>query len=510
MPTLLASLVATSRAVGETRSRLKKAERLADLLGRLAPDEVEVAVAYLAGEVPGGRLNVGPALLRDARPGSAAGDGQLGLLEVQRALRELAATEGPGSKVERTRLLADLLARATSDEQEFLARLALGEVRQGALEGVMAEAIARAAQLPAADVRRAAMLAGDLPAVARAALAEGATGLARFKLRLFRPIQPMLAQTAEDVGEALEHLERATFEWKMDGARVQVHKSGGDVQVFTRGLNDVTAAVPEVVELCAALPARELVLDGEVLALAPDGRPRTFQTTMRRFGRKLDVDALRAELPLSAFFFDLLFLDGDEWIDRSASERFDGLAAVVPEAQRMPSCLTADPDEAAAFLAAALTRGHEGVMAKDLAAAYEAGGRGRAWLKIKHVHTLDLVVLAAEWGSGRRRGKLSNLHLGARDPATGGYVMLGKTFKGLTDKMLAWQTERLLELEIGRDEHVVHVEPKLVAEIAFNELQASSRYPGGLALRFARVKRYRDDKGPEDADTIEAVRRLAR
>ncbi|MDL1862292.1 ATP-dependent DNA ligase, partial [Betaproteobacteria bacterium PRO7] len=392
--------------------------------------------------------------------------------------------------------------------QDFLVRLLVGELRQGALEGVMIEAIAAAAGVALAAVRRAAMFAGDLGAVARAALTEGAAGLARFAIELQRPVQPMLAQPAEDIADALARLGTAALEWKLDGARVQVHKAGDDVRVFTRNLNEVTAAVPEIVEAVRAAPARELILDGEAIALAAGGAPQPFQVTMRRFGRKLDVDALRAELPLAAFFFDVLRRDGDSLVERPARERFAALAEALPSALVVPRLVTSDASAAQAFYAEALARGHEGVMAKALDAPYEAGSRGAAWLKVKRAHTLDLVVLAAEWGHGRRRGWLSNLHLGARDPAANSFVMLGKTFKGLTDELLEWQTRELLAREIGRDDYTVYVRPELVVEIAFNDLQASPQYPGGLALRFARVKGYRPDKRADEADTIDAVRAI--
>ncbi|MCK6428637.1 MAG: ATP-dependent DNA ligase, partial [Burkholderiaceae bacterium] len=372
----------------------------------------------------------------------------------------------------------------------------------------MIEAIAAAAGVAVADVRRAAMFAGDLGAVARAALTEGAAGLARFAIELQRPVQPMLAQPAEDIADALARLGTAALEWKLDGARVQVHKAGDDVRVFTRNLNEVTAAVPEIVEAVRAAPARELILDGEAIALAAGGAPQPFQVTMRRFGRKLDVDALRAELPLSALFFDVLRRDGDSLVERPARERFAALTDALPSALVVPRLVTGDASAAQAFYAEALARGHEGVMAKALDAPYEAGSRGAAWLKVKRAHTLDLVVLAAEWGHGRRRGWLSNLHLGARDPAANSFVMLGKTFKGLTDELLEWQTRELLAGEIGRDDYTVYVRPELVVEIAFNDLQASPQYPGGLALRFARVKRYRPDKRADEADTIDAVRTI--
>jgi DNA ligase-1 len=352
------------------------------------------------------------------------------------------------------------------------------------------------------------MYAGGLPAVARAALVDGARGLAQFTVRLLQPVQPMLAQPAADVAAAMAALGTAAIDWKLDGARVQVHKAGNEVRVFTRSLNDVTAAVPEIVAAVRRLPARDLILDGEAIALAPGGAPQPFQVTMRRFGRKLDVDAMRAELPLSVFFFDLLRRDADDLADRPARARLAALADAVPKPLVIPRLVTADPAAAEAFYKDAIRRGHEGVVAKALDAPYEAGRRGASWLKVKRVQTLDLVVLAAEWGSGRRKGRLSNLHLSARDPLAGRFVMLGKTFKGLTDELLEWQTRAFLEREVGRDEHTVYVRPELVVEIAFDGLQASPQYPGGLALRFARVKRYRPDKRPDQADTIDTVRAL--
>jgi DNA ligase-1 len=371
----------------------------------------------------------------------------------------------------------------------------------------MVEAVARAVELPVTEVRRALMLAGDLGPVAAAAAADGSAGLARFRLELLRPVQPMLAQTAGDAAEGLARFGRAAVEWKLDGARIQVHRLGGDVRVFTRNLADVTDRVPEVLQALLALPVEAIVLDGEAIALTEDGRPRPFQVTMGRFGTRAAVDELRRSVPLSAFVFDCLHVDGDDLLDRPARERLAVLEARVPEALRVPRIETDDAAEADAFLDDALARGHEGVMLKSLDAPYEAGRRGAGWLKVKRAHTLDLVVLAAEWGHGRREGWLSNLHLGARDPA-GGFVMLGKTFKGMTDSMLAWQTERLLELADRRDGHTVYVRPELVVEIAFDGLQASRRYAGGLALRFARVKGYRPDKRADEADTIDTVRAL--
>ncbi|ABC83924.1 ATP-dependent DNA ligase [Anaeromyxobacter dehalogenans] len=509
---LLAELAEVSRAVAATPARLEKIARLADALGRLAPDERAVGASWLAGDLPGGRVGIGAATLRaalEAAPPERSGPG-LTVAEVDAALRRIAAVAGPGSGAARRRELDALLARAGNPERRFLAALVLGELRQGALEGVLADAVAKAAGLPAAEVRRAAMLAGALPPVAEAALSEGAAGLARFRLRVGEPVSPMLAQTAADVDEALRALGgEAALEWKLDGARIQAHRDGEAVRVFSRSLRDVTAAVPEVVALLRAAPEPRLVLDGEAIALRADGTPEPFQVTMRRFGRKLDVERLAPELPLTAFFFDALVAGGAELLARPERERWAALARAIPAERRVPRLVTRDPAEARAFLEDALARGQEGVVAKALDAPYEAGRRGAAWLKVKRAHTLDLVVLAAEWGSGRRRGWLSNLHLGARDPASGGFVMLGKTFKGMTDAMLAWQTDRLKALATGPlDAWQVPVRPELVVEVAFDGIQSSPRYPGGLALRFARVKRYREDKRPEDADTIETVRGL--
>ncbi len=504
---LLADLVTVSERVRATRSRLAKQAALAQFLGELRDDEIEIGVAFLAGETRHGRLGVAWALLQEAtaRPAAAA---TLTLTEVDRAFAALAAVSGPGAGTRRRQLVADLFARATAPEQDFLRRLILNELRQGALVSLMHDAIAVAARLTPADVRRAAMYAPSVGAVARAALTGGAAALARFDLELFAPVAPMLAKPVETPAQALGALGEAAFDWKLDGARIQVHKAGEIIKVYTRSLNDVTDSVPDVVAAVAALPARELVLDGEAIALDSAGRPQPFQVTMRRFGRKLDVAELTQKLPLSPFFFDLLHRDGASLVGAPAAARHEALAQAVPEALRTPRLTTRKAVEAQAFFEAALARGHEGVMAKSLTAPYEAGSRGANWLKIKQAKTLDLVVLAAEWGSGRREGWLSNLHLGARDPATGQFVMLGKTFKGLTDETLAWQTKEFLAREIGRDAITVYVKPELVVEIAFSDLQASPRYPGGLALRFARVKGYRPDKRPEEADTIDTVRAL--
>jgi DNA ligase-1 len=504
----LHEIVETSRRVAAIAGRRAKIELLASCLARAAPDRVEAAVGLLSGAPRQGKIGIGYATLREARQVPPAASPTLTLAELDSALDRLLEVRGKGTGAERARLLGELFARATADEQDFLVRLLLGELRQGALEGLMIEAIAKASALPVDDVRRAVMMAGDAGVVAQAALGEGRAGLARFAIQLFRPIKPMLAQPAEDLADALGTLGRAALEYKLDGARVQAHKAGSDVRVFSRRLNEVTAAVPEIVEAVQGLPVREAILDGEAIALRPDGWPQPFQITMRRFGRKLDVAAMRQSLPLRSFYFDVLALDGTPLIDRPAGERFAALRDALPDNLRIPRTVTGREDKAATFASRALAAGHEGVMAKALDAPYQAGARGKSWLKIKTATTLDLVVLAAEWGNGRRQGWLSNLHLGARDPANGGFVMLGKTFKGMTDQMLAWQTEQFLAREIARDRYTVYVRPELVVEIAFNDLQASPHYPGGLALRFARVKAYRPDKRADEADTIDTVRAI--
>ena len=505
---LLADVAGTSRAVAGAASRLAKIALLAECLRAARPDEVPVAVSYLSGDLPQGTVGVGWAALR-AVPAPAPSPPTLELLEVDAALERLKATTGPGSVASRRKLLDDLFGKATAPEQAFLRGLLLGELRQGALEGVMVEAVAKASGVSARDLRRAAMLAGDLPIVARAALAHGAKGLDAFRLQVLRPIKPMLAQTASDLKDAIDRISPAAVEWKLDGARVQVHRLEKEVRVFTRTLADATARVPEIVAGALSLPVDAVVLDGEAVALRPDQRPRAFQETMSRFGQELDVERGSARVPLSAFYFDCLHLDGDDLLDRSGADRYEALASRVPEDMRIPREVADDPEAATPVMERALSLGHEGVMVKDLSAPYEAGRRGAAWLKVKRAHTLDLVVLAAEWGHGRRRGWLSNLHLGARDPHAGGFVMLGKTFKGMTDAMLRWQTEHLQELETGRDDYTVYVRPELVVEVAFDGVQNSPRYPGGMALRFARVKGYRPDKRPEDADTIDTVRAIA-
>jgi DNA ligase 1 len=503
---LLYELVATSAAVAKASSRLVKIAELAALLRRITLPEVDIAVAFLSGEPRQGRIGIGGSVIREAKPLSAASSPVLSLTEVDNVFEQIATTSGRGSSGDRTRLLRDLLTRATADEQDFLVRLLVGELRQGALEGVLIEAVARAGNTSPTTVRRAVMMAGALTPVARALIGEGESGLARFTVQLFRPVQPMLAHTASDIHEALTNLEQdVALEWKLDGARIQVHKAGDEIKVFSRNLREVTSAVPEVVEAARTLRAQDVILDGEIIALRPDGTPETFQRTMQRFGRKLEVDRLRAELPLTPFVFDCLYVDGQSLIDQPQADRF-GTLGEIARGTVVPNVVRPTPEEASRFVESTVQRGHEGVMVKALTSRYAAGRRGQQWLKVKLARTLDLVVLAAEWGHGRRRGWLSNLHLGARDPLGGGFVMLGKTFKGMTDQMLAWQTEKLLHLEVSRDSYTVYVRPELVVEIAFNDVQHSPHYAGGLALRFARVKRYRGDKSAADADTIDTVR----
>ncbi len=504
----LHELAEISLQVTRTASRLAKTGHLAECLRRLEPEEVPIAVAYLCGDLPQGRIGIGWSMLKDVPAGPASGGPAPTLVETDACFETVRQTRGAGSSRRRGEIFAALMGRASDVERDFLRRLVLGEMRHGALEGVMMEAVAKASGLASRAVRRACFVTGSLAHVAAVALAHGEVGLDGLQLTPGRPILPALAQPCDDVAEALRRLGTAALEYKMDGARVQVHKVGSDVAVFTRGLRDVAAAVPELVECVSALGAREVILDGEVLAFRKDGRPHPFQITMRRFGRKLDVAETRRELPLKPYFFDCLHLDGETLIDVPLRERVRALTATVSNLLRMPRMVTDSPAAARDFFAAAVAAGHEGVMAKTPDGLYEAGERSRNWLKVKCAHSLDLVVLAAEWGHGRRRGWLSNLHLGARDPSGGSFVMLGKTFKGLTDAMLMEQTELLQRLETARDRHTVYVRPEVVVEVAFNDLQASPRYPAGLALRFARVKRYRPDKRAEQADTLETVRAI--
>jgi DNA ligase-1 len=535
---LLADLVATSAAVAGSSRRGAKIAEIARLLQMVPAAEIPVAVAFLSGELTQRQIGVGYAALMDlVRPGDAAqlppvAQPTLTLAQTDEVFAAIGKLTGPGSQAERRALLARLLSRATPDERDFLVRLLAGDLGQGALAGVMTEAVAMAAGVAPAAVRRAYQVGGSLPEVAAAALAAahpgttaGVTGraaaqaaLARFSLRVGRPVRPMLAASAADIDAAFERISPAAVEWKIDGIRVQVHRQGSAVRVFTRTLDDITARVPEIVSMALSLSVDSAVLDGEAVALHPGGRPRPFQVTSARAASHTDGQQ-GASVPLTWFLFDLLHADGTDLIDAPAGERYRRLAAVTPADLLIPRIVTADMQEAAKFFLGAVAQGHEGVMVKSLDAPYGVGRRGSEWIKVKPRHTLDLVVLAAEWGHGRRRGLLSNLHLGARDPATGGLVMLGKTFKGLTDEMLAWQTARLLALadppqppltEADRAGRygTVSVRPELVAEIAFDGVQASRRYPGGVTLRFARVLRYRPDKTAGEADTIDTIRAL--
>ncbi len=505
----LASLVSLVGRLRATTRKTEKVALIAEALRQARGREIEILALYLTGSLRQGRIGIGWRSLQAAMPfGPPVGE-PLTLAGLDAVLAELANEKGQGSAERRTRSLRALLERSDDAGRSFLLELLTGEVRQGALDGLVLEAVAKAAELPAADVRRAAMFAGSIGELARTALEEGAGGLGRFSLRLLSPVAPMLANPAGDAEEALERLGEAAFEFKLDGARLQVHRAGDEVRVFTRHLQDVTARVPEVVEWARALPVREAVVEGEALALRPDGRPRPFQETMRRLGRKLDVEAVRREVPLSSFFFDCLYLEGEgSLVARSYRERLERLQRIVAPESQLPRLVTRDADEAERFFDRAVAEGHEGLMAKALTAPYAAGLRGFHWLKLKPHHTLDLVVLAVERGSGRRQHWLSNLHLGARDAESGQFVMLGKTFKGLTDEMLDWQTQALTALQVSTDGWVVHVRPELVVEIAFSDVQESPRYPAGLALRFARVRRYRPEKPAAEADTLQAVRTI--
>lgn len=500
---LLAEIVATSARVASTSKRTEKVAALVETLRRLEADEVVPAVAYLSGEPRQGRIGVGYRTLYALTVTPADGP-SITVLELDDLIDRLQAIAGAGSQTVRTETLTTLLARATAEEGEFIRRLLTGELRQGALEGVMTDAIAKAADVPIATVRRAAMLAGDLCRVASAALDGGVAALDEIGLEVLRPVQPMLASTAADVAEAIGALGLSSVEWKLDGARIQAHRQGDEVRLFTRNLNDVTERLAGVVDVVRSFPANAVVLDGEVLGMAEDETPEVFQDAMSRFSRSDGSGAA-----LAVRFFDVLHVDGNDLLDHPLTARVEVLERVTGP-WKIPSLLTDDAREAQAFLDTAIAQGHEGVMVKGASSTYEAGRRGAAWRKVKPVITLDLVVLGAEWGYGRRQGWLSNLHLGARDPSTGEFVMVGKTFKGLTDKTLAWQTDRFLQLEARRESNVVFVRPAQVVEIAIDGVQRSTRYKGGVALRFARVRRYRDDKQPGEADTIDAVRSLLR
>ncbi len=504
----LAEIVAASADVAQTRSRKQKAARIARVLAALEPAEVRPAVGFLCGQLRQGKLGLGYATLRKLEQAPVNPSASVSVLELDETFQRLAQLSGKGSGVRRDQLLRELFGRLSEAERHFVVRLVLGELRQGALEALVVEALGQATQVPLAALRRAMLFAGDATEVAVRALSGGEPALTELSVQLFRPLRPMLAQTAEGVADAIARTAPCAFEQKLDGARIQVHRSGDRVAVYSRHGNELTAALPEVVTLVRSFEAQSLVLDGEAIALRPDGRPHPFQVTMRRFGRKLEVGEHHRTLPLSAFFFDCLYLDGEVLVEQTNEQRWAKLGQVVPEAARVRRSVVTSEAEGEAVMSAVLQSGHEGVVVKSLSSSYEAGRRGAGWLKLKPAPTLDLVVLAAEWGGGRRQGWLSNLHLGARDPETGKFVMLGKTFKGLTDETLAWQTQKLQELATERTDYVVFVRPELVVEIAFDGLQQSPIYPGGLALRFARVRRYREDKPADQADTIGLVRSL--
>jgi DNA ligase-1 len=501
----LGELVDTSAKVRKTASKNQKKALIARLLKRARGKEISIAADYLAGNLPSGKIKVGWRTLVEASPDSTEAGESPDLERVQAQLDELSRISGPGSSSRRSQALRALFARMAEPERRFIGSLLVGEVRQGALAGLVLEAVAQASGLPHESIREAHMFAGSVGEVARAALTRGADGLKRFGPRLFRPVTPMLATPVEGEEEALDRLGKAAWEYKVDGARIQVHKSGEEVRIYTRHLNEVTERLPEIVALARKLKLRDGVLDGEVIGVGPNGRPVPFQVTMRRFGRILDIERLQKEIPLSPYLFDLLYLEGEPLFGRTYRERMKRLAPRVPAQYIIPRVITGEPAEARRFLLQSLKAGHEGVIAKGLDSPYEAGKRGFQWLKIKPAQTLDLVVLAAEWGHGRRRGWLSNIHLGARDPQSGKFVMLGKTFKGLTDEMLRRMTDKLQKLEARRDDYTVYVRPQLVVEVAYNNIQESPRYPGGLALRFARVRRFREDKPAREADTIQTV-----
>jgi DNA ligase-1 len=497
--TLFAEVVAASTQVARTSARSQKITALAELLKRLDAGEVPIAVGFLSGVPRQGRIGVGYATVHGLHP-SAARQASLSISEVDETITQIDSAAGTGSTTRRKRLLTDLLVRATDPEGEFLRRLLTGELRQGALTGVMADAVARAAGVPGDITRRAVMLSGDLAWTAEIAMTKGEPGLRAIGLEMFRPILPMLASTASGVAAAVSGFACSSVEWKLDGIRIQIHLRGDEVRIYTRNLNDITAALPGIVASVRALPVSQAVLDGEALWMTGGG-PASFQDTVSQIDRDAPPEGI------VTFLFDLLHIDGQDLLETPLRQRAARLAAIAPHL-RIPAILTSDAREGQRILDESLQAGHEGVVVKDAASLYAAGRRGSAWRKVKPVRTYDLVVLGAEWGHGRRQGRLSNLHLGARDPRTGEFVMVGKTFKGLTDELLAWQTQALLERESSRRGVAVFVRPELVVEVALDGVQTSTRYPGGLALRFARVKRYRPDKHAGQADTIDDLRAL--
>jgi DNA ligase 1 len=497
--TLIADVVTASKQVADTSSRSTKVAIIAELLRKLDAREVAVAAGFLSGVPRQGRVGVGySTVYRIER--SPAREPSLTIDDLDVAIADVQRARGSGSAARRRQLLGDLLERATKEEADFVRRLFTGELRQGALAGLMIDAVAKAAGVSAEMARRALMLSGNLPRTAEIAMTEGEAGLRAVGFEIFRPILPMLASTAETVADALAGFDRASVEWKLDGIRIQIHRRGREVRIYTRNLNDITYALPGIVDAVLHLPVRQAVFDGEALWMGDDG-PAVFQDTVA----KIDSDA--PPEGIATFLFDLLHVDGDDLLDTPLQQRAARLEAIAPHL-KIPAALTSDPDEGQRMLDESLRAGHEGVVVKDAASLYAAGRRGKAWRKVKPVRTYDLVVLGAEWGHGRRQGWLSNLHLGARDPASGGFLMVGKCFKGLTDELLRWQTEQMLARETGRRGIAVLVRPELVVEIALDGVQSSTRYPGGVALRFARVKRYRPDKNPEEADSIDDLRAL--
>jgi DNA ligase-1 len=498
---LLSDVVGASKEVADTSSRFRKVVVLAELLRRLDRSEVPIAVGFLSGLPRQGRVGIGHSTIYGIK-GTAAPEASLTVDDLDRAIDGVGQATGVGSSVRRKQILGDLLGRATEEEADFIKRLFTGELRQGALAGLMVEAVAAAAGLSAESARRALMLCGDLTRTAEIAMTEGEAGLRAVGFELFRPILPMLASSAESVADAVAGFDRASVEWKVDGIRIQIHRRDQEARVYTRNLNDITHALPGVVEAVLCLPADQVVFDGEALWIRED-RPAAFQETVSQ------IDSAAPPEGITTFLFDVLHLDGDDLLDTPLEERAARLEAIAPHL-KVPAVLTSDPEEARRVLEDSLGAGHEGVVVKDATSLYAAGRRGKAWRKVKPVRTYDLVVLGAEWGHGRRRGRLSNLHLGARDPVTEGFLMVGKCFKGLTDELLEWQTKELLERETGREGIAVLVRPELVVEIALDGVQTSTRYPGGVALRFARVKRYRPDKSPHEADAIDDLRALLR
>jgi DNA ligase-1 len=497
--TLLADLAAASTGIAGTSSRSRKIAIIAELLRTLDAEEIPIVVGFLSGVPRQGRVGVGYSIVYGVNR-VAADDASLTVTEVDRAITAIQEATGGGSNTHRQEILGDLLGRATDQESDFLRRLFTGELRQGALVGLMQDAISVAAGIPGDIVRRALMLSGDLPRTATIAMTLGEDGLRDVGFEIFRPILPMLASTADTVGDAVAGFGRASVEWKVDGIRIQIHRRADEVRIYTRGLNDITDSLAGIADAVRRLPVRQAVFDGEALWMDESG-PAAFQETVSR------IDSGAPPTGVMTFLFDVLHVDGDELLDTPLEERAARLEAIAPEL-KIPARMTSDAGEAEQMLDEALTAGHEGIVVKDAASLYAAGRRGKAWRKVKPVRTYDLVVLGAEWGHGRRRGWLSNLHLGARVPTTGEFVMVGKCFKGLTDDLLRWQTSALLERETERQGIKVAVRPELVVEVALDGVQTSTRYPGGVALRFARVKRYRPDKSAEDADTIDDLRAL--